>query len=100
MALLCPSCNKLIFPLFASFGGTSECPHCKKKLTTPKVSKGFIFLCLIGIALGNTLEKFFKTWVSEEIAFFLVIATFVVGGVSIVKINVTQPQPIEQDKKA
>jgi hypothetical protein len=100
MALLCPSCSKLIFPLFASFGGKSECPHCKKTLTTPKITKGFIFLSLIGIALGNTLEKFFRTWVSEEIAFFLVIVTFIVGGVAITKINVTDSLSIEQDKKA
>ena len=64
------------------------------------MSNGFIFLSLIGIALGNTLEKFFRTWVSEEIAFFLVIATFIVGGVAISKINVTAPPSIEQDKKA
>jgi hypothetical protein len=87
MALHCPSCNKLIFPLFASFGGKSKCPRCTTILTCKKLSSGHVIACLTGLALGNTIERFLRHWLSEGVAFVLVCGILVVLGVIISKLQ-------------
>jgi predicted RNA-binding Zn-ribbon protein involved in translation (DUF1610 family) len=88
MAVRCPSCNRYISPLKASFGKKYQCPGCSSVLVVKKQSSGLMLWGLVGVGLGSAIEHFLSLWFSKGIAIAGVIIILLLVGVAVTPVQV------------